>query len=290
MKTASAGLIALLNAQLFCMADLFKFTLVNRSVLYYTSGDGDLVYGGHTYSAVNTTSGTPALTRGRTRAIIGIEVDTLEINFLVNSTVLVNSLPLAQFAANGGFDGARLELDRAFMPVGSYGDTSAGVLVMFVGRVAEVECTRTAVRMNVNSDLELLNVRLPRNVYQAGCRHSLYDAGCTLSKATFTVASAAAAGSTTRVINSALAQAVGYFDLGVLTFTSGVNSGLSRTVKSYAVGIHTLSFPFPVAPTIGDTFTTYPGCDKQRTTCDTKYGNLVNFGGFPYIPVPETAY
>lgn len=40
---------------------------------------------------------------------------------------------------------------------------------------------------------------------------------------------------------------------------------------------------------LGDAFTAYPGCDKQITTCDSKFNNKSNFGGFPYIPAPETA-
>ena len=276
---------ALLASQQFVMADLFTFTLSDASALRYTSGDGDLTVLGNVFSSVG-----PFLTRGPTRSIIGLEVDTLEINFLVNSSVLIGSVPLAQFASAGGFDGARLALWRTFMA--TYGDVSAGYLIQFVGRVADLEATRTGVRMNVNSDIELLNVMLPRNVYQAGCRHKLYDAGCSLTQATFTTANAAAGGSTRYVVNSTLAQADNYFDLGVIAFTSGVNSGLTRTVKSYAnaSGAVTLAYPLRTAPTAGDTFDIYPGCDKTSSTCDTKFSNVVNFGGFPTIPAPETAY
>jgi hypothetical protein len=42
-------------------------------------------------------------------------------------------------------------------------------------------------------------------------------------------------------------------------------------------------------PNTGDTFTAYPGCDKTQNTCTSKFNNLVNFGGFPYVPVPEAA-
>lgn len=285
MKTASAALIALLNAQQFYMADLYVITLQNGTVLRYTSADGDLVYGGNTFSSVG-----PQLVRGSTKTMIGVQVDTLDVDFLVNSGVLINSTPIAQFATQGGFDGARLALWRTFMPLSSWGDTSAGVLIMFVGRVADVECSRNGVKLSVNSDLELLNVMLPRNMYQAGCRHKLFDAGCSLAKASYAVTSAAAGGSTRSVIGSALAQTAGYFDLGTITFTSGVNNGLSRTVKSFASGSFTLSYPFPAAPAAADTFTAYPGCDKQQATCTSKFSNLANFGGFPYIPAPETAY
>ena len=31
--------------------------------------------------------------------------------------------------------------------------------------------------------------------------------------------------------------------------------------------------------------TLYPGCDRTKETCISKFNNLSNFGGFPYIPV-----
>lgn len=35
---------------------------------------------------------------------------------------------------------------------------------------------------------------------------------------------------------------------------------------------------------IGDTVKVYAGCDKLNTTCSTKFNNILNFGGFPFIP------
>jgi hypothetical protein len=28
----------------------------------------------------------------------------------------------------------------------------------------------------------------------------------------------------------------------------------------------------------------YPGCDRTRLTCSLKFGNIANFGGFPWVP------
>ena len=94
------------------------------------------------------------------------------------------------------------------------------------------------------------------------------------------------------MINTILSQATGYFDLGTITFTSGVLSGLSRTVQSYIKGIPgtaTLLGGFPSAPATGDTFNIYPGCDKLQGTCTNKFNNLTNFRGYPYVPINETA-
>ncbi len=302
------ALYALLAAQTFLMADLFKFTLANGTILRYTSYDGDLSVmegaspsptGPYTYMGIST-DGVPYLTRGQTRSLIGVEVDTLQVNFLTNSGVVINGIPIAQFAQQGGFDGATMELDRLFMNPATPGATTPGYLIQFVGQVAEVESTRTGILINVNSMLQLLNVQLPRNLYQAGCVHALFDTGCALVRASYASNnSVVAAGSSTTVINNTLTVPLGgSFAQGKVVFTSGVNNGLVRTIKSYATGVITLAFPLPVACGNGDTFTAYPGCDKQQATCMTfqvapnsaPNGNLANFRGFPYIPVSEAAF
>jgi uncharacterized phage protein (TIGR02218 family) len=40
----------------------------------------------------------------------------------------------------------------------------------------------------------------------------------------------------------------------------------------------------PPGLAVGDTISLYPGCDRTLATCDTKFGNSANFGGFPFIP------
>jgi len=46
--------------------------------------------------------------------------------------------------------------------------------------------------------------------------------------------------------------------------------------------------PLPNIPQPGDTFTAWPGCDKIMATCKNRYNNLINFGGMPYAPQPDS--
>ena len=232
---------------------------------------------------------TPIIKRGSTRTVIGVEVDTLDLSLLTNSTTLVGNIPLAQFAAQGGFHGARVRLDRYFSA--SWASESCGSLSLFIGRVAGIDVTGTEVRMTVSSDLELLNVKMPRNIYMAQCVHTLYDAGCGLASGTYTVTGNTTANSTTRQVNCNLAQAAGYFDLGVVTFTTGQNAGVERTVKTHTTGVLVPTFPFPYTPAAGDLLTARPGCDKQYATCNSaKFSNAANYRGFEFIPAPELSY
>jgi len=283
MRTATAGLIALLNNNnAYMMADLYTVTLVTGEIYRWTSADTDLTLSGNVFSCAG-----PLIKRGITRLKVGIEVDTLDITIKTDENLLMLSKPIPSAAANGALDGARIKLERVFMP--TWGDTGNGSLILFEGIVAGVEPSRYEVRLTIKSELDLLNIPMPYVVYKPACAHSVYDTGCGLLKSSFNVSSSVAAGSSTTVINSALPQPVKYFELGVLVFTSGVNAGVRRAVKSFSSGSFTLAMQLPVAPNTGDAFTVYPGCDRTLNTCKTKFNNANRFRGFPYVPRPEQA-
>jgi hypothetical protein len=83
----------------------------------------------------------------------------------------------------------------------------------------------------------------------------------------------------------------GYFSQGVMTFTSGANAGLSRVVANYDTGgILTVVPQFPNAIAEGDEFVAVAGCSKTSTQCYAKFNNLLNFAGFPYIPIPASGF
>lgn len=231
----------------------------------------------------------PLIKRGPIRTVTGVEVDSLDLTLMCNSDVLVQGVPLAQFASSGGFDGARVQVDRYFSA--SWQSAACGSLNLFTGRVSELSVSGTEVKTAVKSDLELLNIKMPRNLYMAQCVHTLYDSGCGLSAAAFTVTGNTTANSTTLAVNCNLAQAAGYFDLGTIRFTTGANAGITRTVKTHTSGVIAPSFPFPYTPAAGDLFTAKPGCDKLMATCNSaKFSNLANFRGAPFIPAPELTY
>lgn len=80
----------------------------------------------------------------------------------------------------------------------------------------------------------------------------------------------------------------GWFAGGLLLWTAGANAGLAGHVKSHLLAGSEamielwLSPPVPIAP--GDAFEVTAGCDKTVGTCVAKFGNLLNFRGFPHMP------
>jgi hypothetical protein len=78
----------------------------------------------------------------------------------------------------------------------------------------------------------------------------------------------------------------GWFDGGVLTWETGDNAGRAIEVKSWlqAPAEITLFLPPGYLVQPGDAFRVHPGCDKRLDTCVTRFANVLNFRGEPYVP------
>ena len=282
-ESSAGALAALLNsATQVRMVDLYTITLLGGAVLRYTSADVPV-----SVNAVAYATG-PVITRGATKVSVGIAVDTLKLTLAADATVTVNGVALLRFIAGGGLDNARLALDRAFAADAT--SPWVGTLGLFQGRVSDTDVSRYEASVVVNSDTELLNVMVPRNVYQPGCGNTLFDGSCGLLKASYQAFNAATTptNAARTTFTTTLAQAADYWALGWAVGTSGANNGVGRTIKAYAAGVITTIQPWPAAVVAGDNFVFFPGCDKRQSTCSAKFANLARFRGQPYVPAPET--
>lgn len=294
MKSVSTALQALLNTRAWITAKLFTFTLIDGTVLNYCSGDQNLTYGGTTYLCGGTIGPYWDRADNKAKATFGLGAQTTQLVFdAVMGTALIEGFPFAVAVRYGLFDSADLQYSRAFMAQGS--SVVVGTVLMFGGRVAEVDFSNTVASFTCNSYLELLNQNLPRNLYQPGCNNTLFDASCTLSQASFSF-SGTVTGSPLPYLfgisGTAAGKAAGYFNLGKVQFTSGALAGPWRGVQSHVAGsppVIAVYPPFFQAPAVGDAFIAVAGCDKQQTTCAAKFSNFQNFRGMPYVPPVETA-
>lgn len=290
MKTATGAAQAILATGQAIRVDLYTITLAGGAgTLRFTTHSVPLVYSSQTY-------GTQLLIkRGKVTLKAGLEVTALDLELAPqfdhpSGVLAINGVPFLQAVNAGALDGARVLFEKMFLA--SIADLTPGTIWGFQGRVAAAHAGGMVARVTVHSDLEVLNVAMPRHVYQAGCLHTLYGASCGLTKASFEVSGTVSGTPSVLQFNSGLSQADGYFDLGIVRFTSGPNSGVSRVVRTHlnASGSLRLVAPLPVAPAAGDTFVASPGCDKRQATCSSKFSNLARFRGYPYVPVPETLY
>ncbi|WP_445364892.1 DUF2163 domain-containing protein (plasmid) [Microbulbifer sp. ANSA001] len=282
MRNASAQLIALLNgSNTLLVADLYTVTLVTGEIYRWSSSDTDLPLDGQTFLG----SG-PIIERDKIRLKVGLEVDVLDVTLKVDDSMHILGRTIPAAATNGAFDGARVKVQRVFMP--TWGDTSPGALLMFEGEVAAVDPSGNQVKLTVKSELDKLNQPMPRTLLKPGCANHIYDSGCGLSRSSLTVTSTVVSGSTRQVVKGSISKPDKYFDLGVLAITSGPAAGSRRAVRSYAGGDFVLSMPLSAIPQPGDSYTVYPGCYGTKAACAAK-GNEGRFRGYPYVPVPEQA-
>jgi hypothetical protein len=144
----------------------------------------------------------------------------------------------------------------------------------------------------------MLNLQGPINVLQPGCTHTLFDVGCALQASLFTVTgNVTGSASTVLSVNTNLTQAGVWFRLGRISFTSGQNAGVVRSVKDYSAGVFTLARPLPFVPAVSDQFTALPGCPKTMAACSNTntavgppFNNIKHNKSEPFVPVPETLY
>lgn len=287
MRAAPAVLIAYLNSLRLqsdsqsLVADCYTFSLRTGLILTYTNADVPISLNGTIFVANS------VLVDGlKFKCEVGFNVDQQQITLSARQTDTIGGIPILQAIRNGVLDGAEIQRERAFLT--SWAATPVGSVILFKGRVGTVDNVgRTSAQITVNSDLVLLDVDMPRNLYAPNCQHVLFDFGFSLVKSAFGALGSVGAGSTNTVINWPGASAA--YGQGTLTFTTGVNTGVTANVKAATSSAVTISCPLSSAPAVGDAFMVYQGCDHTKATCASKFNNLANFRGFPYVPPPAYA-
>ncbi len=281
MRAASPELIAFLNSgHSFRMVDLYDFQLQGGDTEYYSGGDFSLEFEGNFYRHDSV-----IIEREGTRTVIGTEVDTLDMQVTAHPDNLLEGSSWISAVRNGALDGAVVLVRRLFMP--TWDDTTLGAIIVFSGLMADINTDRMKASVTCHSDLQYLNIKVPRDLYQTGCKNTLYKPGCTLTKADWRVPLKVISATRTQVFTTPF-QTASYFDLGTMEIVSGIAGGASRTVKSYAAGVFSLALPLITPPSPGDDIDAYPGCPKTRVVCRGTFNNERNYRGEPFVPVPET--
>ena len=219
---------------------------------------------------------------------------------------LLGAKTFAEAVRVGLLDGATVELDRFFAPPQAAGsgplDTTLGCLLWFYGRVAECEVGRSQIAIRVKSLMNLLAVQqMPRRLYQASCNHVFGDLMCGydrvlgknaagISTGIGEVTITALAGATQAQLTTSFSPSpVTAYDEGTITALSGANSGAMRTITVVTDGVVRLLKPWLSPVSAGDMLQLLPGCDDRTHTCETVLQNIARYGGFPYVPPPESA-
>jgi hypothetical protein len=176
------------NRQLL-VADLFVLKTFVQGELWsqyvkLTTADAPLRWDGLPYvdsQAPNGIFSIGKLKRGNIDSKIGLDVQSLDLEWYLASTDVFgtfNGQTITQLQAFqlGLWDNGRVAIYRAVMP--TFGDCNTlGAMCMFAGRIAEVEMTRTGVKLKINALTEVFDQQLPVNVIEPTNTQAKYSPG-----------------------------------------------------------------------------------------------------------------
>ena len=244
---------------------------VGTSFYYYASGIDDFTLGFQTYTAIG------GLKRTKTTDGPAKRADEFKLDLPTSSDV-------AQFFT-GSLPGVRVRLTVLRC---HRGDTptpeSVTIFDGFVHSAGFVQngkvCTLVA-----KPELASLGKQVPRRTYQGACNHVLYDVD-TCGVDDTDPAYRAAALSVDSQVGNVLTVAAG---LSGLYPDGWMNGGFAeliggtdfRLIRTHVGDVLTLQNPFSTTPTAINAFA---GCAHTVGICKSKFDNVINYGGFPFVP------
>lgn len=268
MKSASTGLSSHIGGNLTTLATCWKVTRKDGAVFGFTDFDKDLIVDSVTYQARS------GYTRSAIHTIANLAVDNLDIESALDSETLS-----APDLRAGVWDGAEVEIFLV-----NWAALNQGKVILKRGTVGEVELKDTVFRAELRGLTQSLSQQIVE-LYTPDCRADLGDARCQVDLEALTVTGAVSAVTDRRSFSDASrAEDDGFWNGGLITWTSGANAGRKMEVKSFAAGAFTLFLPMPGEIAEGDAYSLRPGCDKKFSTCKNRYNNVINFRGEPHVP------
>lgn len=274
-KSASVALLNHYAGGSTTLAWCWKATRRDGFVLAVTTCARDLLFEGVLYRSKDGFN-PKAISQEASAAVANTEVDGF----------LSDEITELDFEA-GLWDGCTVELFEV-----NYRSLVDGKMRLATFTMGDIKVTRSAFNAEMRGLTQSLQKTVGRLVTK-GCpwvfgsvSPNAWTPACNKALGPLTVTGTLTSVTDRRTVaDAARGEAADYFGGGVLTMTSGAAVGESIEVYSFSGGTLVLHLPFDVNVAIGDTYSLTPGCRKRFTEdCKTKWGNVPNFGGFPYLP------
>lgn len=270
MKTRSVALAAHYALVTTTLATCWRVTRRDDTVMGFTDAATNLTIGGVTYYAA--TGYVPSGIKSNNN----MAVDNMEVVGVLDATGITD----ADLAA-GLYDFAKVQIFEV-----NWADLTQGAMILRQGYLGQVSRHRGAFAAEVRGLAQALQQTIGRIVTPA-CDADVFDARCKLVRADYTVTGAVVAVTSNSVFtDTTRTEADNYFRYGLLTWTSGLNDGLSMEVKTWTLATHTFELvqAMPHAVAASDAYSVSAGCDKKPATCSGTFANKVNFRGFEDVP------
>jgi uncharacterized phage protein (TIGR02218 family) len=269
-SSVSAALNTHLQGEVTTTCRLWKVTRDDLQVFGYTDNVADVPYLGVIYKSADGGNLTSIESKG------DMSVDNMDIETIFTDGGITESDLYA-----GLWNGAQVDVMLV-----NYLDLTMGHMLLKRGRIGDVQARGGKFVAELRGLSQSLQQSIG-DVYQPTCRVDLGSTKCGINLATVThVSTITSVTSRTVFADSTNTNASEWFEGGVLTFTTGACAGLRMEVRKYVnPGIFTLALSMPRVIAVGDGYSVYAGCKKRLIEdCKTKFNNVVNFRGEPYLP------
>lgn len=276
MRTIPTALQTHLDTGATTVCWCWRVERTDAVVMGFTNHDKDLSFDGVTYEA------DAGQTGSELESSVGLSVDNMEVEGAISS----DQITVADIES-GVYDGATVTIYLV-----NWADVSQRVILAH-GTMGEVVYGSFSYRAEFRGLSAIMDQQRGRT-YQYTCDAELGDTRCAVNLASAAYRGSgvvtASGGRGSMTASGLGAFTGGWFENGVLTFTSGANDGRSFEVRSFGAGSSaSISLWAPTSENIqiGDGFDIVAGCDKFFRTCKAKFSNSANFRGFPHIPPDE---
>lgn len=117
------------------------------------------------------------------------------------------------------------------------------------------------------------------------CPHFLYDFGCKVDPEDHRVdAIITDMTGNTITVDTVGGNPVNWFSGGFVSWEINDDGTIERRMIESQDGLVLVIFGITDGMEIGDAVALYPGCDRTPGTCNTKFDNIPNYGGYPFMP------
>lgn len=239
----------------------YKFIGSFKTYLY-TSADEKILINGENYLPI-------AIKRANVKAGTQ-EDDTLSLNLDLPFDIdVVRDYAYAQTPPK-----LTLELYRQQQDTGEF-------VLYWTGIVRGFSVTDRTASIQVPSIFSLaLKGEIPNVYFQSPCNHVLYDGRCGILRSDNRVQTTVQATSPLEITLDTEPAAAHILAAGEIV---NLRTGERRLILDNNGSLIDIGYPF-VDMLVGDEVEVVKGCDHSLQTCKDKFDNVINFGGFPYIP------
>lgn len=242
---------------------LYEFT-VGATTYRYTNAQADYVYLSNTYSSI-------PIDLGEVTSSSDINKQSVTIKMRSDQT-----LPQRAIWARS------TSITEVTVMEMQLSDES--INTVFIGKVLSYQFTEAEVKIpceSIYSSIQRLGIHRD---YGPSCPHLLYEANtCRLSSSTYRVDDTIDAVNGSVITINSLGQPNDYFTGGYISFSVAGDVNNTLMIVDHTGLNITLEYvsAFVVS---GLAVQLYPGCDRSAATCNSKFSNIANHGGFIYHP------